>query len=106
MAGAETAARRELLDRLAREMRRPGGPGCRLRWTARLIPYLSIPRSGGGRLRVYCAGAGGAYGFLTGDGQLILLSDGAAGAAREVAAACGWPAGGRAGAHPAGRPGP
>ncbi len=106
MAGAERAARRELLDRLARELRRPGWPGCRLRRTARLIPYLSIPRSGGGRLRVYCAGTGGAYGFLTGDGQLIPLNEGVAGAAREVAAACGRPAAGRAAAHPAGQPGP
>jgi hypothetical protein len=104
MAGPEKARRQELLNRLARELRRPGGPDVRQRRTLRLIPYLSVRRAGRGRLRVYCAGAGGSYGYLTGDGQLISLGDGVAGAAREVAAACGRPAG-RTAPRTAGQPG-
>ena len=103
--GAEKAARREVLDSLARELRQPGGPGCRRRLTVRLIPYLSVRTPGQGRLRVYCISAGGAYAFLTGGGQLIRLGDGIAGAAREVTAACGQAAPGRPPARAAGHPG-
>jgi len=104
--GPEKAARRATLDSLARELRRPGGPGCRRRLTWRLVPYLSIGRAGRGRLRVYCIGARGRYGFVTGDGTVIRAGQGAAAAARDVAAACGRPAGEPAARRPAGQPGP
>jgi hypothetical protein len=42
-------------------------------------------------MRVYCAISSGAYGFLTGNGQLIGITGGIAAAAREIAAACGRP---------------
>jgi hypothetical protein len=86
---ADKNARREVLDDLARELNRPGGPGCRVRRTARLVPYLSVRRVSQGRLRVYCAGTADVYALLTSDGQLIRLDGGAAAAARQVAAACG-----------------
>jgi hypothetical protein len=86
---AEKRARRALLDSLARELGRPGGPGGRLRRTWRLVPYLSVRRAGRGRLRVYCAGTGGQYAFVTADGTVIGLGAGIPAAARDVAAASG-----------------
>ena len=103
---AEKAARRELLAGLARELRQAGGPGCRRGWTLRLVPYLSVRRPGRRRMRVYCAGASGAYGFLTGSGQLVSLAGGVAAAAREIAAACGRPAPGLPAQRAAAPPGP
>jgi len=89
VSGAEKNTRRQVLEDLARELNRPGGPGCRMRRTARLVPYLSVRKAARRRLRVYCAGVGGVYALLTGDGQLILLDSGIAAAAREITTAAG-----------------
>lgn len=88
---ADKAARRKLLASLARELRQTEGPGCRRGRTLGLVPYLSIHRPGRRRMRVYCASASGAYGFLTANGQLIGITGGIAAAAREIAAACDRP---------------
>ena len=104
--GTGKTARRELLGSLARELRQAGGPRCRRGRTLRLVPYLSIRRPGRRRLRVYCVGVGGAYGLLTGSGELISLAAGIAAAAQEITAACGHPAPGFPAERAAAPPGP
>lgn len=87
---AENRRRRELLTRLAAAVSPSSASAhplrARLRLTWRLTPYLSVHASRS-RLRVYCAGRGGRYALLTGDGQVIGLDDGIAAAAEAVEAA-------------------
>jgi hypothetical protein len=106
MAGsrAEKAVRRRLLAGLARELSMVLRLPARRRCTAHLVPYLSLRRATGGRVRVYCVSDAGLYAFLTGDGTVISLDGGIAAAAQSVAAACRPPGPGLpAGGHPAQR---
>ncbi len=87
---AENRRRRELLTRLAVAVNPSSASTdpirARLRLTWRLTPYLSVHASPA-RLRVYCAGRGGRYALLTGNGHVIPLDEGLAAAAVAVEAA-------------------
>src|ERR1017187_8634763 len=89
MAGsrAEKAVRRRLLADLARELSMVLRLPARRRCTAHLVPYLSLRRATGGRVRVHCVSDAGLYAFLTGDGTVISLDGGIAAAAQAIAGA-------------------